>query len=130
MPISEFRQIEALAESSVSDDPEAFRLPSQVVREMVAGGVAPEEISRIIGIGPTDLTADRLTSGQSDRAVRLARVVALAERVFGSRDQAFVWLRLPSNQLEGRTPFAYLTTETGARFVEEMLIRIDHGIAA
>ncbi|WP_181699371.1 type II RES/Xre toxin-antitoxin system antitoxin [Chthonobacter albigriseus] len=133
MAASEFKRIEALAELTVTDDPAAFRLPANIVASMVTAGVKPDEISRIVGLSVSGLGQDddgRLSPEQSDRAVRLARIVALAERVFANREKAFLWLRLPSEQLDGRTPFAYLTTETGARFVEEMLMRIDHGIAA
>jgi len=32
--------------------------------------------------------------------------------------------------LNGETPIAFLASEEGARLVEEMLYRIDHGMAA
>ena len=40
------------------------------------------------------------------------------------------WLRKPKKALSGETPLAYLATEEGARVVEEMLHRIDHGLLA
>lgn len=128
--MSAFRQIQAMAEASIADDPQGLVLPGRIVDEMVSEGVARAEIEQILGTGAAATPVDVLSPEQSERAARLAHAVALAERVFASREKAFLWLRMPSDELEGRTPFAYLTTETGARFVEEMLIRIDHGIAA
>jgi putative toxin-antitoxin system antitoxin component (TIGR02293 family) len=69
-----------------------------------------------------------LSAEETDRAVRLARVGKMAEQVFGSVEKAHRWLRKPKPSLDGETPLNYLASETGARVVEEMLTRIDHGI--
>lgn len=71
-----------------------------------------------------------LTVEETDKAVRLARVDRLAANVFGDAAKAHRWLRKPKKLLRGETPLAYLATEAGARIVEEMLHRIDHGILA
>jgi putative toxin-antitoxin system antitoxin component (TIGR02293 family) len=71
-----------------------------------------------------------LTKDESDRAVRVARITAMAERVFGEPERAWCWLRKPKRNFEGRTPLEMLATEAGARLVEEMLAQIDHGIFA
>jgi putative toxin-antitoxin system antitoxin component (TIGR02293 family) len=71
-----------------------------------------------------------LTVEETDKAVRLARVDRLAAKVFGDAAKAHRWLRKPKKALGGETPLAYLATEAGARVVEEMLHRIDHGILA
>ena len=71
-----------------------------------------------------------LTVEETDKAVRLARVDRLAAKVFGDAAKAHRWLRKPKKALSGETPLAYLATEAGARVVEEMLHRIDHGILA
>lgn len=73
---------------------------------------------------------DLLTVEETDKAFRLQRIAALAQRVFGDREKAHRWLRKPKRQLTGETPMAYLASESGARVVEEMLYRIDHGMAA
>lgn len=73
---------------------------------------------------------DLLTVEETDKAFRLERIAALAERVFGDREKAHRWLRKPKRQLAGETPMTYLASESGARVVEEMLYRIDHGMAA
>jgi putative toxin-antitoxin system antitoxin component (TIGR02293 family) len=69
-----------------------------------------------------------LSAQETDRAVRLARIGKMAEQVFGNADKAHRWLRKPKPSLQGETPLNYLASETGARVVEEMLTRIDHGI--
>lgn len=71
-----------------------------------------------------------LTPEQSDRLVRVARVLAAAEETFGSRDKAGVWLRRPTTALAGESPLQLLDTDEGARTVEMLLGRIGHGIAA
>lgn len=71
-----------------------------------------------------------LTIEETDKAMRLGRIAALADRVFGDHEKAHRWLRKPKRQLAGETPVAFLASESGARVVEEMLHRIDHGMAA
>jgi putative toxin-antitoxin system antitoxin component (TIGR02293 family) len=71
-----------------------------------------------------------LTRDESDRAVRLARMTALAEQVFGKSDLAWRWLRAGKRQFDGRTPLQLMATEAGARLVEEFLYRVDEGMAA
>ena len=71
-----------------------------------------------------------LTPEQSDRLVRVARVLAAAEETFGNRDKAGAWLRRPTTALAGERPLDLLDTEEGARAVEFLLGRIAHGIAA
>ena len=71
-----------------------------------------------------------LTPEQSDRLVRVARILALAEETFGNPDKAGVWLRRPTALLGGEAPLQWLDTDEGARAVENVLGRIAHGIAA
>ena len=71
-----------------------------------------------------------LTPEQSDRLVRVARLIAAAEETFGSPDKAHAWLRRPTTALAGEKPLDLLDTDEGARRVETLLGRIGHGIAA
>jgi putative toxin-antitoxin system antitoxin component (TIGR02293 family) len=71
-----------------------------------------------------------LTPEQSDRLVRLARVVAAAEETFGSQEKAARWLRRPTTALDGEAPLSLLDTSEGSRQVEQLLAMIDHGLAA
>ena len=71
-----------------------------------------------------------LTSEQSDRLIRVARVLAAAEKTFGNQEKAGAWLRRPTRALGGECPLLLLDTDEGAREVTALLGRIDHGIAA
>ena len=71
-----------------------------------------------------------VTQAIRDRAVRLARITAHAERVFGNDEKAHGWLREPSRTLGGTVPLDLLRTETGAQLVEQTLHRYDYGMLA
>jgi putative toxin-antitoxin system antitoxin component (TIGR02293 family) len=71
-----------------------------------------------------------LTPEQSDRLVRVARLIAAAEETFGSQEKAHIWLRRPTTALGGDRPLDMLDTDEGARQVETLIGRIGHGIAA
>jgi putative toxin-antitoxin system antitoxin component (TIGR02293 family) len=71
-----------------------------------------------------------LTPEQSDRLVRVARVLAAADETFGDRAKAGTWLRRPTSCLACERPLDLLDTDEGARAVETLLGRIGHGIAA
>jgi len=73
---------------------------------------------------------ESLSREESDRVVRIARIAALAEHVFGEHERAWKWLRASQRQFRSRNPVQMLSTEAGARLVEELLYRIDEGMAA
>jgi putative toxin-antitoxin system antitoxin component (TIGR02293 family) len=70
---------------------------------------------------------ERLTSYESDRIYRLARILALAKELIGDDAAARHWLKQPNQSLGGESPLAALDTEIGARRVEEALGRIAYG---
>ncbi|WP_084570830.1 antitoxin Xre/MbcA/ParS toxin-binding domain-containing protein [Methylosinus sp. PW1] len=100
--------------------------------EGLSGGFTREEIEAIVV--PKRTLARRLakkeplTVEETDRALRLARIGAQAERVFGNPEKAGRWLRKPSPALAGQTPIAMLRSETGAQLVAELLGQIAHGM--
>lgn len=73
---------------------------------------------------------ETLSRDESDRVVRLARIAALSEQVFGEQERSWRWLRAAKRQFQGRSPLQFAATEAGARLVEELLYRIDEGMAA
>jgi putative toxin-antitoxin system antitoxin component (TIGR02293 family) len=90
-------------------------------------------ISELLQIPPRTLArrkeAKRLHPDESDRLVRLSRLVGLALELFegdlaGTRN----WLTAPHASLAGETPLEYATTGVGAREVENLIGRIEHGI--
>ena len=52
---------------------------------------------------------------ESDRAARVARTIALAEKTFANRDKADRWLHKRLNALGGRTPMEFIRTGADAR---------------
>jgi putative toxin-antitoxin system antitoxin component (TIGR02293 family) len=72
--------------------------------------------------------ARKLAADESDRLYRVARVAAQAVAVLGSEDRAATWLRRPNRALNGELPIRLLDTDVGARQVEDVLGRIEHGI--
>jgi len=109
-------------------------LPVSVVDDALASGrVTAAEIDRLAIPRKTlahRRAKGRLTPDQSDRLVRILRVVAEAEATFDDRTRAGLWLRRPTTALGGEAPIDLLDTEVGARQVETLLGRIAHGIAA
>ena len=109
------------------------RLPLSVIDRLLAEGVTKQEIDMVAPprtLAHRRANAESLTIEESDRAVRLARVVAQTESVFGNKDKAMSWLRRPMKRFEGGTPIEMLSTEVGSRLVEEALVQIDEGFFA
>lgn len=73
---------------------------------------------------------ESLTPEETDRALRLARISAEADRVFGGHEKSARWLRKPNSALSGQTPLELLKSEIGALAVDELLNQIDHGMFA
>jgi putative toxin-antitoxin system antitoxin component (TIGR02293 family) len=71
-----------------------------------------------------------LSQKESDRVVRVARIISEAEAVFGSRDKALLWLRTPDDRLDNLTPLKVLVTGAAGRLIESLLRQIDEGIYA
>lgn len=70
----------------------------------------------------------RLEPEESDRVMRFARVMGRAVAVFGNDEDARQWLNAPQFGLSGAVPLDYAKTEVGAREVENLLGRIEHGV--
>jgi putative toxin-antitoxin system antitoxin component (TIGR02293 family) len=95
--------------------------------------VERKELARIVGISERTLSrrmgsGERLTAEESDRTVRLARVVAHARKTFGTTAKAALWLQTPNRALEGQKPLTMLDTDSGAREVDTILGRIEYGL--
>jgi putative toxin-antitoxin system antitoxin component (TIGR02293 family) len=110
------------------------RLPSRAIDALRQSGLTDEEVYSLV-LPRRTLTHRRtrreaLSRDESDRVVRVARVLALCEEVFGEDERAWRWLRDAKRQFQGRAPLDLLVTEAGARLVEELLYRIDEGMAA
>jgi putative toxin-antitoxin system antitoxin component (TIGR02293 family) len=69
-----------------------------------------------------------LTVTESDRLLRVTRVLVRAIDALGSAEKARVWMRTPNRALRGTLPLSLLETDIGARLVEDTLGRIEHGV--
>jgi putative toxin-antitoxin system antitoxin component (TIGR02293 family) len=107
-------------------------LPVSALDRLIAGGVVSEQEMEAHFIPRRTLYARRqkgtLSREQSDLVVRLARIQAMADDVFGDRVKSHRWLRDKNGALGSQTPLFLLDTEEGSRVVEAVLGRIAHGI--
>jgi len=94
--------------------------------------ISRNELVHSIAMPPRTLArrkrARKLQADESDRVFRLARVAARAVEVLGSQEKAARWLRKPNRALGHLTPLDQLDTDVGARQVESILGRIEHGV--
>jgi putative toxin-antitoxin system antitoxin component (TIGR02293 family) len=96
-------------------------------------GVSLALLASVIGI-PERTLARRKTSGklEPDESERLLRVSTLFEKCVelfeGDVTAAVNWLTSPKIGLNGQPPLLYARTELGAREVEDLIGRVDHGV--
>ena len=77
--------------------------------------IPEEELGRLLGISPATLN-------------RFARLFGIAMEVLGNEEAAREWLKTPNPGTGGESPLSYADTEFGAREVENVLGRLDHGV--
>jgi len=109
-------------------------LPTSRLALLKDHGLTFTEVSEVV-ISPRTLKhrkarRERLSDQETDRLVRVARIVALADNVFGNPQKALKWLRTESARMGGRRPLSMLRTDAGGRLVESRLWQIDEGIFA
>lgn len=107
-----------------------FCLELQVLDALKREGLTQDEL--LLVINKRTLTHRRrkgegLKPDESDRALRIARLVVLAESVFGSHERALAWLRKPQRKFSSHSAMDLMKSEMGGRLVEESLIQIDEG---
>lgn len=74
------------------------------------------------------MEAGALNESESDRVARYAQLLVLATELFEDEDAAAQWLKTPAPALGNETPLVHATTEMGARHVERLIGRLEHGI--
>lgn len=103
-----------------------------LVRVMERFGIGLVEAQRFLLVPPRTLARRkaqaRMRAIESDRLIRLARVGARAMEVFGADEKAAAWLHRPIRALANKTPLELLQTDLGAKRVEDVLGRIEHGV--
>ena len=105
---------------------------SQMVRDLERDHIVERSDVRMI---IPDRTLDRRISAgeplkpeEADGIARLVRIVTYARKVFGADDLADEWLRSPNSELDNEVPIRMSAADLGAREVEAVLGRIEHGV--
>jgi putative toxin-antitoxin system antitoxin component (TIGR02293 family) len=98
-------------------------------------GLPGAALAGLVGIPERTLARRRskgkLTPEESERLLRLGTVFEQAVELFeGDNAAALRWLTAPRKALEGKTPLAYARTELGAREVEDLIGRLEHGVVS
>jgi putative toxin-antitoxin system antitoxin component (TIGR02293 family) len=96
-------------------------------------GFAPSSIASAIDIPERTLarrrTAGRLAPDESERLLRISTIFEKAVVLFeGDVPSAMNWLTTPKRALGHNTPWAYSRFEPGAREVENLIGRLEHGV--
>ena len=107
-------------------------LPLSTLSLLKEQGLSFTEIAATV-ISPRTLKhrkarGENLSHEETDRLVRVARLVALADEIFGNHAKALLWMRTADERLGGRNPLNLLQTDAGGRLIESMLWQIDEGV--
>lgn len=111
-------------------------LPTRAL-ELVAKVLELSPVATAKSLGVAERTYARriskheaLSVDESERLVRLARVLAMATEVLGDRDKARRWVVGPNRALGMVAPLTLLDTDIGAGEIFDELGRIEHGVYA
>ena len=96
-------------------------------------GLPMEQLAVSIGMSPRTLTRrkkeKKLSASESDRLVTVSRLLTQAVELFeGDKDKALRWFMQSNRALGKLTPLEMAGTETGAREVENLIGRLEHGV--
>lgn len=109
-------------------------VPAKSFDDFVAvSGATSERISSAIHMSVRSVQRRKkdnepLPAPASERLVRLAELYARAEEVIGAADLAKQWMQTPRGAFGGKTPLEMASSELGAREVEDLLGRVEHGV--
>jgi len=96
-------------------------------------GISQERLSELIYLPKRTLhrrieQGELLKQDESERVLRLFRLFDRAVEVFADEERAARWFSSRPKALGGKTPLEFMRTEPGARLVEDVLGRIEHGV--
>jgi putative toxin-antitoxin system antitoxin component (TIGR02293 family) len=120
-PILLVRELESgLAYETFERLQRSFQLPHDEMAVLVQ--IKPRTLSRRRDEG-------RFNAEESDRLLRASRVFGRALALFdGDADTTRAWLATPAVALGQHTPLEIAASELGARQVEELIGRLEHGV--
>jgi putative toxin-antitoxin system antitoxin component (TIGR02293 family) len=96
-------------------------------------GFAPANIASLIQLPERTLarrkTSGRLSPDESERLLRISTIFEKAVDLFeGNVGEAVEWLTKPKKALGENVPLSYSRSELGAREVENLIGRLEHGV--
>ena len=108
----------------------AFKAFERLCRSL---DLSAKELAGLIQISPRTLARrkghGRLRPDESDRLVRVARVFGRAIDLFeGDAKGARTWLAKGNAALGGVSPLEMVTSEVGAREIDGLIGRLEHGV--
>lgn len=90
------------------------------------------DVGAVVGIPRRTLARRKhqrlLSPVESDRLYRLAYVAHVASATLGGLDAARTWMSRGNRALGGVSPLSLLDTDIGCRQVEDILLRLSHGV--
>jgi len=107
-----------------------FRRVEKLIREL---NETDARIAHLIQIAPRTLVRRKqegiLKPDESERVDRIERIYRLAIELFeGDKTEAVKWLKEPNRGLANQPPLDFSRTEIGAREVENLIGRLEHGV--
>jgi putative toxin-antitoxin system antitoxin component (TIGR02293 family) len=110
-------------------------LPYAALAALASGfSITAEDVVSILRVPPRTLARRkkerRFSAEESDRIFRVGRIATRAEEALGSREKAAVWLKTRNRALGRATPLSRLDTDLGATEVEDVILRLEHGVAS
>ena len=102
-------------------------------RFLRTSGFSLESVARVVEIPARTLArrkaSGKLTKPESERLLRLSLVFEKTVNLFeGDANAARAWLTRSNKALGGETPLSAVETEIGAREVEDLIGRLEHGV--
>jgi putative toxin-antitoxin system antitoxin component (TIGR02293 family) len=128
-----------LSGSDIKDHVKMAALVTQGISAQVALdlgnrlGISQEKLAELIYLPKRTLhrrieQGERLKQDESERVLRLFSLYARAVEVFEDEKRAARWFSSRPKALGGKTPLEFMDTEPGARWVEDVLGRIEQGV--
>lgn len=107
-------------------------LPTESINVLKERGLTFTEIAELV-IPPRTLKhrrarGERLSTEETERFLRVLRVLELGERIFGDGGRLLSWLRKPDFEMKERSSLSLLGTEAGAKIVTQQLWGIAEGV--
>jgi hypothetical protein len=129
----EMSGLESIGEAAMASA--ATGLSGQLPRELVKAQFDKRfgaESWQLYSISELDPASEDLylSESESGKALRVSRIVALADIMFGNDSMSDKWLNAPLKRFDNRSPMQMLNSEAGAAAVEELLLQVEHGIYA